>query len=42
MGVKSIYKYLNQFPAAEEKIKKLAKDVAQAEETLVKDLREYL
>ena len=42
MGVKSLYKYLNQYPAAEEKIKKLAKDVAQAEETLVKDLREYL
>ena len=42
MGVKSLYKYLNQYPAAEEKIKKLAKDVADAEETLVKDLREYL
>lgn len=42
MGVKSLYRYLNQYPAAEEKIKKLAKDVAQAEETLVKDLREYL
>ena len=42
MGVKSLYKYLNQYPAAEDKIKKLAKDVAQAEETLVRDLREYL
>ena len=42
MGIKSIYKYLNQYPAAEDKIKKLAKDVAQAEETLVKDLREFL
>ena len=42
MGVKSLYKYLNQYPAAEDKIKKLAKDVADAEETLVKDLREYL
>ncbi len=42
MGVKSLYRYLNQYPAAEEKIRKLAKDVAQAEETLVKDLREYL
>jgi hypothetical protein len=42
MGVKSLYKYLNQYPAAEEKIRKLAKDVAHAEETLVKDLREYL
>lgn len=42
MGVKSLYKYLNQYPAAEEKIRKLAKDVAHAEETLAKDLREYL
>jgi len=42
MGVKSLYKYLNQYPAADEKIKKLTKDVAQAEDTLVKDLREYL
>ena len=42
MGIKSISKYLNQYPAAEDKIKKLAKDVAQAEETLVKDLREFL
>lgn len=42
MGVKSLFRYLNQYPAAEEKVKKLAKDVAQAEDTLVKDLREYL
>ncbi len=42
MGVKSLYRYLNQYPAAEEKIKRLTKDVAQAEETLVKDLRAYL
>ena len=42
MGVKSLYKYLNKYPAADEKIKKLAKDVAKAEETLVADLRLYL
>lgn len=42
MGVKSLHRYLNQYPAAEEKVRRLAKDVAQAEETLVKDLREYL
>lgn len=42
MGIKSLYRYLNQYPAAEGKIKKLAKDVAEAEETLVKDLRAYL
>lgn len=42
MGIKSLYKYLNKYPAAEDKIKKLAKDVAKAEETLVADLRAYL
>lgn len=42
MGVKSLYKYLNQYPAAEGRIKQLAKDVAQAEDTLVKELRDYL
>ena len=42
MGIKSLYQYLNQYPAADEKIKKLAKDVAKAEEKLVEDLRPYL
>lgn len=42
MGIKSLYKYLNQYSAADERIKKLAKDVAKAEETLVADLRMYL
>lgn len=42
MGIKSLYKYLNKYSAADEKIKKLAKDVAKAEETLVGDLRAYL
>lgn len=28
MGIKSIYRYLNQYPAAEGKIKKLAKDLS--------------
>lgn len=42
MGIKSLYKYLNKYPAADEKIKGLAKDVAKAEETLVQDLRAYL
>lgn len=42
MGIKSLYQYLNQYPAADEKIKKLAKDVAKAEEMLVKELRPYL
>ncbi len=42
MGVKSLYKYLNQYPAAEGKIKQLARDVAHAEDSLVKELRDYL
>lgn len=42
MGVKSLHKYLNQYPAADEKIKKLARDVAKAEEMLIADLRVYL
>ena len=42
MGVKSLYRYLNQYPAAEEKIKKLTREVADAEETLTRELRDYL
>lgn len=42
MGVKSLYRYLNQYPAAEEKIKKLTLEVADAEETLTRELRDYL
>ncbi len=42
MGIKSLHRYLNQYVAADDKIKKLARDVAEAEETLVKDLQAYL
>ena len=42
MGVKSLYRYLHQYPAAEEKVKKLAKDAIEAEETLIRDMRDYL
>lgn len=42
MGVKSLYRYLHQYQAADNKTKKLAKDVIEAEETLVKELRDYL
>lgn len=42
MGVKSLYHYLHQYPAAEEKVKKLTMDVIEAEEKLVKKLRDYL
>ena len=42
MGIKSLYRYMNQYPVAEDKVRKLAREVADAEETLVKDLRAYL
>lgn len=42
MGVKSLYRYLHQYPAAEERVKKLTMAVIEAEDTLVKDVRDYL
>ena len=42
MGTKSLHKYLNEYKGANEKAKKLAKDVLKEEEGLAEDLREYL
>ena len=42
MGIKAVYRYLNQYPAAENKIKNLAEKLAHIEEKLVKDMRVYL
>ncbi len=42
MGVKSLYKYLNQYKAADEDSKKIAKRLIKAEEKLTSDLRDYL
>ena len=42
MGVKSLHGYLNQYQAADDKAKKIAKETIEAEEKLIKDLREYL
>lgn len=42
MGTKSLYRYLNQYPAASEKIKKLTKDIIGVEERLIENLRIYL
>ena len=42
MGVKFLYKYLHQYPKAEQKVKDLTGELIRAEETLVEDLREYL
>lgn len=42
MGIKSLERYLNQFKAADERSKKLARKLIKSEETLVTDLRPYL
>ena len=42
MGVKSLRKYLNQYKAAEEKTKDIAKRLIALEERLAVDLRGYL
>ncbi len=42
MGVKSLYKYLHQYQAADQDSKKLTEKIIRAEETLIRDLREYL
>ncbi len=42
MGIKSLYKYLNQYPAAEKKVKNLCQKLIDIEEELRRDLRNYL
>ena len=42
MGVKSLSRYLNQYAAADEKSKDMAKDLIQLEEKLAVDMRSYL
>lgn len=42
MGVKSLSKYLNQYKAADEKSKDIAKSLVYLEETLASDIRLYL
>lgn len=42
MGVKSLNKYLNEYEAADEKSKEVAKKLIRLEETLAKDIRKYL
>ncbi|MBE7041315.1 MAG: hypothetical protein E7400_05040 [Ruminococcaceae bacterium] len=42
MGVKSLNKYLNQYQAADEKTKNLAKSLIHLEERLAVDMRPYL
>ena len=42
MGVKSLNRYLNQYEAAEEKVKDIAKKLITLEDKLAKDIRNYL
>jgi hypothetical protein len=42
MGVKSLWRYLNQYVAAEEQAQDMAKELIHIEENLARDLRCYL
>ena len=42
MGVKSLHKYLNQYEAADENSKDIAKRLINLEETLTLDIRQFL
>lgn len=42
MGIKSVARYLNQYPTASEEVKKIANTMIHVEEELMKDLRKYL
>ena len=42
MGVKSLHKYLNQYKAADESSKNIAKQLIHLEELLTADMRQYL
>ena len=42
MGVKSLARYLNQYKAAEEDAKNIAKDLISLEAKLAEDIRGYL
>ncbi len=42
MGMKSLGRYLNQYEAAQEKAKDIAKSLIEEEEDLVKNIRPYL
>lgn len=42
MGVKSLYKYLHQYPGAEEKVKELTQSIIKEESDLLNNMYEYL
>ncbi len=42
MGIKSLYKYMNQYPTADSKVKELCNRLISIEDQLRKELRAYL
>ena len=42
MGIKSLYKYMNQYPTANQKVKELCMRLVSIEEELRKELRKHL
>ena len=42
MGIKSLHKYLNQYQAADEKSKDIAKQIISLEEKLTREMQKYL
>lgn len=42
MGIKSIHRYLNQYPMADKTVRKLAENLVDLQEKLAKDMRTYL
>lgn len=42
MGIKSISRYMNQYPAANQEVKKLAEELIKVEQLLMDELRVYL
>ena len=42
MGTKTLYKYLHQYKAADNEVKKIVGEIIKEEEELIQDLRKYL
>lgn len=42
MGIKSLYRYLHQYPAADAATKEMTTEIIKAEDTLARELRDYL
>ena len=42
MGCKSLQKYLNEYPAAEQRVKNIAKNLIEVEEEMVEEMKGYL